>query len=330
MKKIIVFLLVTALVGTASAERSKVGSAGAQFLKIGVGSRYQGMAGASVATANDVYSMYWNPAGLVEIENAAVSFTRVNWVLDVDLNYVAAARRFEDVGVLGVSVSILSMGEQEVTRADMPEGTGERFDAGSYAIGLSFARHLTTRFSFGATVKYIGERIFREESKGYAFDIGTLLYTGFRSLRMGMSISNLGPELQFSGPSVSYDEQNGHGSNDPFDAELKTTPYDLPLAFRVGLAYDIRMRQGSMLTLSVEMKHPNDNDQQGAIGVEYGYTEKFFLRGGYKLNSDEETLSLGGGLMTPVGSDASLMIDYSWQDFGRLESTQRFSVGFTF
>jgi len=330
VKKIVVFLLVFALVGTASAEQSKVGSAGAQFLKIGVGSRYQAMGEASVACANDVYAMYWNPAGLAEIENAAVSFTNVNWILDVDLNYVAIAKNFEDVGVFGASATVLSMDEQEVTRADMPEGTGERYDAGSYAIGVSFARHLTNKFAFGASFKYVGEKIYLEESRGFAFDFGTLLYTGFRSLRLGMSISNMGPELQFSGPDVRYDELLGDGANDPFDAQLKTTPYDLPLVFRVGVAYDLEMAQNSVLTVSAEMKHPNDNNQQGGIGAEYGFAEKFFLRGGYKLNYEEETLSFGGGLRTSVGSDASLVIDYSWQDFGRLNSAQRFSVGFAF
>jgi hypothetical protein len=90
------------------------------------------------------------------------------------------------------------------------------------------------------------------------------------------------------------------------------------------------MGANSILTLSGEMKHPNDNDQQGSIGAEYGLGEKYFLRGGYKLNYEEEALSLGGGLVTSVGSDISLVVDYSWQDFGRLESTQRFSVGFSF
>jgi hypothetical protein len=58
--------------------------------------------------------------------------------------------------------------------------------------------------------------------------------------------------------------------------------------------------------------------------------ERFFLRGGYKLKYEEQGLALGGGLIAPVGEDTRLTIDYAWQDFGRLESTQRFSVGFTF
>jgi hypothetical protein len=160
MKKILTILVILALVGTATAEQSNVGSVGAQFLKIGVGSRYQGMGEASVATSNDIYAMYWNPAGLTEIENSAISFTNVNWILDVDLNYVGAAKYFEGFGVVGVSATVLSMGEQEVTRADAPDGTGEFYDASSYSVGVSYARQLTNQFSFGGTFKYVGEKIY--------------------------------------------------------------------------------------------------------------------------------------------------------------------------
>lgn len=332
VKTFVLILVLLLLASGVSAEFSKVGSCGAQFLKIGVGSRYQAMGEASVAVANDIYAAYWNPAGLVEIENAAVGFTNVNWILDIDLNYVALAKYFEDVGVFGVSASILSMDDQEITTFEQQDGTGNYYSAASYAVGLSFARQLTSRFAFGTTFKYVGEKIHKEHSQGFAFDFGTMLYTGFRSLRLGMSITNMGPKLKFSGPdlSVGYDPREGEGSNYDVGAELKTTPYDLPMTFRVGMAYDVDMGPKSVLTLAGELKHPGDNVRQGALGAEWGFSEQFFLRGGYKFNYDEEGLTLGGGLSTRVSNSADLVIDYAWQDFGRLESTQRFSIGFVF
>ncbi len=332
MRKFAIIPVVLLMAGTALADLSQVGASGAQFLKIGVGSKYQAMGEASVAVANDIYATYWNPAGLAEIENAAVGFTNVNWILDIDLNYVALAKYFEDIGVFGLSATVLSMDDQEITTFEQQEGTGNYYSAVSYAVGLSYARQLTSRFAFGGTVKYLGERIYNEKSAGFAFDFGTMLYTGFRSLRLGMSITNMGPELEFSGPDldVSYDAQDGEGANEPVGAELKTTPYDLPMTFRVGAAYDIDMGPSSILTLSGELKHPNDNEQQVALGAEFGFTDRFFLRAGHKFNYDEEGLTLGGGLNTPISNNTRLIIDYAWQDFGRLQSAQRFSVGFTF
>lgn len=333
MKKYIIILLGLSLIfSVVSADHRNLASSGAQFLKIGVGSRYQAMGEASVAVVNDAYSMYWNPAGLAGVENSEISFTNVNYLLDIDLNYFAYARAFEDVGVFGVAVTVLSMGSQEITTLEQQEGTGETFDAGSYSIGVSFARQLNARFAFGGTFKYVGERIYNEKSQGIAFDFGTILNTGFKSLRLGMSISNMGPELTFSGSDliVNYDDGDGNGSNNPVSAELKSSPYDLPLLFRVGLAYDFEFGSNSMVTVATELKHPNDYNQQGAFGFEYSFKNMFFLRSGYKINYSEEGLTVGGGLNTGLSEDSRLTIDYAWQDYGRLESTHKFTLGFTF
>ena len=126
MRILVILMVIMALAGTALADERQVGSAGAQFLKIGVGSKYQGMAEASVASVNDVYSLYWNPAGMVEVENWAVGFTNVNWLLDIDLNYVGIARKFDDVGTFGVAVTVLSTGDQEITTVDQQTAPARR------------------------------------------------------------------------------------------------------------------------------------------------------------------------------------------------------------
>lgn len=332
MKRKLCFFLAALVTSAAVADESKIGSAGAQFLKIGVGSRYQAMGEAAVAHVNDVYSAYWNPAGLAAIEKTSVGFTNVNWLLDLDLNYVGLAHHFEDVGVIALTTTFLSGKKQEITTFEAQEGTGEFYSTTSYAVGISYARQVTAKFAFGGTVKYVGEKIYQVSSGGVAFDFGTLLFTGYNSLRLGMSITNMGQQLQFSGSGldVSYDDQGGSGSNDPIGASLKTTPYSLPLAFRVGVAYDLPMGPKSRTTVSAELKHPNDNVQQGSFGAEWSYDETFFLRSGYKLNYDEETFAIGGGLITRISGNTNLVVDYAWQDFGRLESAQRFSIGFTF
>lgn len=334
MRTLLSLFIILTLSMSAFAAGNTAGSAGAQFLKIGVGSRYQGMAGSGVATATDAYAAFWNPAGLVGVENWSLVFTNVNWLLDIDLNYFSAARQFDDVGVFAVSATVLSAGEQEITTTDASgqNGTGQTYSASSWAIGLSFARQLTHRFAFGATAKFVGETIGDVDSRGIGLDFGTLLHTGFNSLRFGISISNMGPELKFTGSAlkVKYDDRNGNGNNTPVTAELSTRPYNLPLAFRIGVAYDMELGSNSLVTLTAEILDPNDGRQKGSLGVEFGFTEKFFLRGGYKLNYDEEKLALGGGMVAPLGDDSRLIIDYAWQDFGRLESTQRFSIGFTF
>jgi hypothetical protein len=311
-----------------AADFSKTGSVGAQFLKIAVGSRYQGMGEASVAEVGDAYSMYWNPAGLTNIENSSVTFTSVDWIAGVSLNYVAFATRVEGFGVFGLSATLMSSGDMEITTVEQPEGTGEMFNASSFALTAGFARQLTNRLSFGTTLKYLYEKIYNESASGLAFDFGTQLHTGWRSLRIGMNIANMGTTMKFNGPDLLTPLDLEGGSTVNGSANIDS--YDLPLIFRLGMAYDLVDNNMNRVTLALEAKHPNDNDQQAAFGTEYCYRDRYFLRGGYKFNYEEQGLTLGAGIITPMGETTQLMVDYAWADFDHLESVHRFSLSFNF
>jgi len=311
-------------------EFSKVGTVGAQFLKIGVGARYVGMGEASVACVNDAYAMYWNPASLTLLPRSNLLFTNVDWIDDVQLNYVVFGKPIGDGSAFGISLTALTMGEMEVTTVKEPEGTGETFTASDYALSLGYARKLTDRFSLGLSAKYIHERLSEERASGIAFDFGTLFYTGFNSLRIGMSICNLGPELKLDGPELDIGYHPDNANSDEVKAKLTVEHYDLPLTFRFGLAYDLLVSPNSQMTVSLEAKHPNDNVQQASIGSEYVWKDMVFLRGGYKLNYEEEGLTLGGGLKFQVGKITEMKINYAWVEFNRLQSVHRFSLGFLF
>lgn len=335
MRKILFALLILSLAIINSGEAkefSKVGTVGAQFLKIGVGAKYVAMGEASVACVNDAYAMYWNPASLTQLSGYNLHFTNVNWIDDVQLNYVAFAKPWGYSSAWGVSITALTMGEMEVTTIYEPEGTGETFSASDYSISLGYARKLTDRFSLGGSFKYIWERISEESASGFAFDFGTLFFTGIRDLRMGMNISNLGPELKLDGPEldVFYNPYPENNNYDGVKSKLAVEAYDLPLTFRVGLAYDFYPSADSRFTLSSEAKHPNDNMQQVSFGGEWVWRETVSLRTGYKLNYAEEGLTLGGGVKMKTGQRTNLELNYAWADFNRLQSVHRFSVGFDF
>lgn len=313
-------------------EFSRVGTAGAQFLKIGMGARYVAMGEASVACVNDAYAMYWNPAALTAISSSNLSLTNVNWILDVQLNHASFGKSIDDYSAFGISLTSLTMGDMDVTTVEQPEGTGETFTASSYALAVGYARKFTDRFSVGISGKYVWERISEETAAGLAVDFGTLFYTGFRSLRIGMNISNLGPEIKLEGPELDsyHNPQPGNPNYDNVKAKLQVDPYDLPLTFRFGMAYDFLDSPESKFTVTFEAKHPNDNVQQASFGGEYLWKETFSLRGGYKFNYEEEGLTLGGGMKIKTGKNTKLDLSYAWADFSRLSSVHRFSLGFEF
>ena len=66
---ILVITIIIAFVNIPSHATTNVGTAGAQFLKIGPGARVDSLGGAFSAIANDVTTIYWNPAGLIHIQS---------------------------------------------------------------------------------------------------------------------------------------------------------------------------------------------------------------------------------------------------------------------
>lgn len=325
---VVVLLAASSLV---AGDFSKVGTSGAQFLKIGLGARYTAMGDASVASVNDGYALYWNPAALGTFEKSYLEFTTISYVADVNLNYLSMAKPM-NFGTVAASVTALTSGDMEITTVEQPDGTGRMFSASSYAFSLGYARRWTEFFSFGFSAKYVSERISEERASGVAFDFGTLLHPGYKHLRIGMNISNLGPEMEFSGSELNfnYNPSEGNDSYDESEGRLAVDSYDLPLIFRIGAAYDINYSNSTRLTVSVEARDPSDNEQQGSLGAELAFNEMFFLRGGWKLNYEEESAALGGGVDLKVWDNTDLTINYAYADFGRLDSVHRFSFGLRF
>ncbi len=335
IKKTVILTVLALFIGLATAsadEFSKVGTAGAQFLKIGPGARYTALGEAATAMVDDAYGLYWNPAAIGNIEKSEVTWTSVDWIEDVSLNYLAFAYAWKPDISLGFGMTIMSTGDMEVTTVREPDGTGKSFDANSFALSAAVSKRLTDRFIFGVNFKYVSERISEESSKGFCFDLGTLLYTGFKSLRMGMSISNLGPEMKFDGNELDQpmNPDPTNPNQDPVQYQYDTEGYDLPLMFRVGLAYDLFDTGQNRWTMAVEARDPSDNIGQFALGSEYSWNSIVFVRGGYKFNFEEEGLTLGGGLRLSPTASTNLVFDYAWADFGLLQSAHRFSIGLKF
>ena len=354
MRHIIFLVLIISLFisGVHSEATTNVGTAGAQFLKIGPGARVDSLGGAFGGLANDVTSIYWNPAGISQLEKTSFSDTHTVWLADVRYNYLAFATPIEKVGTLGASVTFLNVPDTEITTLAKPDGTGLWYSAWDTAISVAYARQLYeqdsgVKLSFGINAKYIHQQIHRESAKGVAIDVGTLYHTGWRSLRIGMCFSNFGPEMRFSGPDL---ESGAEVAGDPRIADyrpfpdtsnptrktaLETIEFPLPSNFRLGIAYDIMDTDNNLLTLALDANHPNDNSERLNIGMEYWYRKMAAIRGGYKFRlgedrtDDEEGLTLGLGIHLNLGK-RRLSLDYAYADFGHLQQAHRVSLGLQF
>lgn len=322
------------LYGQIGAQTNKSGTTAAQFLKIGVGPRAIGMGGAFTAVADDINSLYWNPAGLSRMYSREAYFNHVDWITDVGLDYAGFGMDISGVGTLGAFVSVLSMEDMLVRTLERPEGTGEYFSAGALMIGISYARNLTEEFSIGINAKYINEYIWNESASAIAFDVGTLYTIPFlNKFSLGASISNFGPKMQLEGRDILVITHTGSGDANIINTLLQLDKFELPLLFRFGVAVDVLQTPDYRLTAAVDAVHPNDNNEYVNAGFEYTWNDIFSVRGGYKSlfeNEGEQGLTLGFGLNYRIIGSVKVKVDYAYQDFGRLKNVQYFSIGVRF
>jgi len=315
---------------------TKAGTVAATFLKIGAGPRATAMGEAFVATANDLTAAYWNPAGLAWLAGGQVTLSHTDWIADFQHQFGAAALNLGDAGSVAVSLIMFRAPDQEVTTVESPNGTGEYFSYQDVVVGISYSRKLTDRFSFGATVKYVSETIYRINASAVAFDLGTIYTIPGTTLRIGMTLLNFGTKMQFTGDnlerSIDVDPATT-GETDRATAFLKTEQWDIPLGFKVALAYDFTFGNASRLTLAADAVNPNDNRENLNVGGELAYEEFLFFRAGFRgINSDQREggLSYGGGVELPLAGGMRASVDYAFSDLGRLKSIHRFGVSLKF
>jgi hypothetical protein len=84
-----------------------------------------------------------------------------------------------------------------------------------------------------------------------------------------------------------------------------------------------------------EFNHPSDNAERVNLGAEYQFkqllpTFLFALRGGYRLNRDEQSYTLGFGARVPTSRTAKTSVDYAYSDLGLLGDSHKFSVTISF
>lgn len=293
----------------------RAGISTAQFLKIGVGGRAAAMGESFVAISDDASALYWNPAGLAQFKNNQVIFSHNIWVVDINHDFLGAVYHLDSDNTFGISLTSLSMDKMPVTTEFAPFGNGEYFGFSDIAFSVSYARRMTEQFSFGGTVKYIEETLDKLKMRGVMIDIGTYYRTGLGSTRFAVAVSNFGAELAPDGEVVLVGKRK----------KSDWQSFAPPTIFRIGFAFEPYQTEEHSVTTSIQLNHPNDNSENVSLGVEYSWSRMLFLRGGYKINVDEQNYSFGAGVNVPI-SIAEFTFDYAFANFEQLGSAHRFSI----
>ncbi len=337
----VAFLCAQALAGGIQ----RIGTAGAQELRIPIGARSTALGGSAVADVSGVEALFWNPAGVALSQGTEAVFSYMSYIADINLGHVGVTTNLGDFGSLGASIKVLDVGDIQVTREDSPNEdntTGEVFSPSFAVIGLTYARQMTDRVSFGISGMYISEKIMRESATGVAFDFGFMYEVGWSGLKFGTVMKNYGPNMRFDGPDferVLLDPE--------FDPEapartLKTesATFDLPSYVQIGLSWTPYNLNGNRLSLLSTFQSNNYSPDEYKFGAEYCLNDVLFLRAGYSSDFRDEFgeaqsktcirgLTFGAGIKTTLGN-TEIGLDYSWMSSEFFDDNQLFSLRFGF
>ena len=300
MTRATVLVLAAVVVLAPLAATAADGTAGLAFLKLGVGGRAIGMGDAYTAVSGDASCLYWNPAGCAGVENIDLILMHSEWFEGVRYEFAGGVRSFGDqtvgLGVLGLYVDDL---ERRDGPTSEPIGHFGVFD---FAITGSYARKLTDCLDVGASLKYLHEKIDDELAKGVAADLGARYSIPIvDGLSAGVAVQNLGPQMSF--------------------VEEK---FDLPVAYRIGAAYDAPVSQlnGQLLVVG-DAVLSNSGDPKAHFGFEFEYAHALAFRFGYRAGWDNQNVSVGLGAKV-----RNLRLDYAYVPFySNLGDTHRLSLG---
>ena len=319
---------------------NRTGTGGASQLLIPVGVRGMAMAGGNVATSSGVEALFWNPAGSSKsINSANVMFSHMDYIADIGVEYGAVSANFEGFGVLSFAVKSLSVGEILVTTTQDPDGTGKTFAPQMLVAGVSFAKQLTERIAVGVTANLVTETLGDVSASGMAFDVGVVYdnLAEINGLSFGVVMKNVGPQMQYEGSGLLQEGVVAGFNRPPGLVNINSAPFELPSTFELGLGYKPKLLDDmNSLLITTAFKNNNFSDDEYKLGLEYGYNNTFFLRGGYTFApqqafEDSYIYGFTGGAGIDYSfENISIKVDYAYRYTKLFDGNHVFGVSIGF
>lgn len=339
MKRILftVFALALLAGNEAMAGEDKIGEAGFMFLKVPIGARETSLGLSGLTTTSGASALYWNPAGTSGMDNMSFQFSYLNYFAGISSNYFAAAFPIEEVGTFAASINYMSYGDIEITTIDRPQGTGSVYSPYDMAVTLGYSKQVTDRVSAGLAAKLIYSKIDQVSASGMAFDFGFVYNTQFNGLKLGFAMTNVGLQSKYQGDGLTFEDLRDEFGNQTVFWRLDTEPFELPASVNFGLSMDLFRNEQSAVVGMVEQNVNNLQANRSNFGLEYGFRDMFFLRGGYTSAFQKSVdysvagktggYSFGGGVSYKFGETSRVTLDYGYMNLGVFDSVHRFTVG---
>jgi hypothetical protein len=271
---------------------NRLGTAGAQELRIPVGAASIGIGGSAVAVGNGLANIYYNPASLASTDESQAMASFSSYLADASVDYGAVSFRLGQQGNLGFAVKVLNIGDITVTTEESPAGTGEILTPNFGVVGITYGRRMTDRVLIGGTANLVLESLGEASATGIAFDLGIQYDTGWRGMRFGFCMKNFGPEMTFSGQG--FEQKVVLPGDDPAAqphvVSLEPASFELPAFLQMGVTYDLKMGEKQDATFFATYQANNFSTDEYRLGAQLNLGKALALRGGYtgQVPFDEE------------------------------------------
>jgi hypothetical protein len=268
-----------------------------EFLAIGVGARAHGMSGAVVATTNDVFSSYWNPAGLTAIESPLqIGAMHAEWfggIAKYDFIGLAKPLNQDKKRVLGLSIIRLGIDGIPYTLnlvgadGSINYNNISEFSAADYALQGAYAQ-TWKNISVGGNLKVIRRIIGSFAGAwGVGADIGVQFHKDkWRLAAVGRDITTTYNAWTATLTDAEKQVFTRTGNAIPLTSVEITKPtvffaaaYTTPLSKKLDLTVetDAGIATDGQRNVLISSKAFNIDPK---LGFELGYDKKIWLRGG--------------------------------------------------
>ncbi|MFC6098019.1 PorV/PorQ family protein [Flavobacterium qiangtangense] len=306
-------------------------------MNIGVDAAALGMANAVTASTNDVNSGYWNPAGLIGVEDKQISLMHASYFANIaQYDYAGFAMPIDDESAWGLSVirfgvdDILNTTELIDSEGNIDYNRISLFSTADYGITFSYARKLKIPgFQYGVNAKVI-RRIIGDfaDSWGFGFDAGIQFERN--DWKFGLMVRDI--TTTYNIWNINEDEYNkikdaipGQNQELPEDSEITLPKAQLGMSKKFIIRYDYSI----LAAVNLNMRFEQTNDIistdfasiDPAVGLEFGYTDLVFLRAGVgnfqNVTQIDNTEKVGFQPNIGVGFKyKGIQIDYALTDIG--------------
>lgn len=268
-----------------------------EFMNIGVDAAALGMSNAVTGHTADVNSGYWNPAGLVNVEDKQLALMHASYFANIaQYDYAAFAMPIDDRSAFGISIirfgvdDILNTTQLIDSEGNIDYNRISLFSAADYGVTISYSRKLPLDgFNWGMNAKVIRRNIGDfANSWGFGFDVG-FQYESKNEWKIGLMLRDI--TTTYNVWQIDEDAYNTIKDAVPGEnQELpETTEITLPKAqFGVSKKFIFHYDYSLLAAANLNMQFAQTNDIisteavsiDPAVGFEFGYIDLVYLRAG--------------------------------------------------